>query len=352
MFLSADLHIDPSQITVIKRINSANMLYRLYDILTADIAGKTIEQETFTAISILNQIQMGLVKLNVDNVVRINVDNYDYFFDTEGVQHDLYEAFLTLEKQIHPMESQRFNILELVIEHERDGIKYLIGIKVKRKHKVGEYPIEIKINGAFEDLILTENEDINSLRLKMMPIFKSQNSYDIYLKEKEVKFQTFVHEFENTLSKFIKVDGIKLDYVNKIVRPKILVEGRREIRENKNSEPFFQGFAGIYKYMTYTLYWGTCCTNNNIHIKNVTLCDDYGKDILSIGSTGFNAGEIDILKPQNKFLIPKLDDLKVFSDHEFVVDLEDEIALISTNDDDNILANYIDINLEYDDERK
>lgn len=115
MFLSADLHIDPSQITVIKRINSANMLYRLYDILTADIAGKTIEQETFTAISILNQIQMGLVKLNVDNVVRINVDNYDYFFDTEGVQHDLYEAFLTLEKQIHPMESQRFNILELVI---------------------------------------------------------------------------------------------------------------------------------------------------------------------------------------------------------------------------------------------
>ena len=187
MFLTADLRIDPSQITVIKRISNANMLYRLYDILTVNTASQKVEQETFTAISILNQIQMGLVKLGVDNVVRINVDNYDYFYDTEAKKHDLYEAFLAIEKQLHPLESQRFNLLELVIEHERNDIKYLIDIKVKRKHKIGEYPIEIKVNGAFEDLVLEADESLNNLKMKLKTIFESQKSYEVYLKEKEVK---------------------------------------------------------------------------------------------------------------------------------------------------------------------
>lgn len=349
MFLTADLRIDPSQITVIKRISNANMLYRLYDILTVNTASQKVEQETFTAISILNQIQMGLVKLGVDNVVRINVDNYDYFYDTEAKKHDLYEAFLEIEKKLHPLESQRFNLLELVIEHERNDIKYLIDIKVKRKHRIGEYPIEIKINGAFEDLMLEADESLNNLKMKLKTIFESQKSYEVYLKEKEVKFQSFVNEFERTLSSFIKVDGIKLDFINKIVRPRILIEGRREIRENKHSDPFFQGFAGIYKYMTYSLYWGTCCSNNNIHIKEFTLCDDFGKDILAVGSIGFNSGEFDILKPQTKFDTSSISDLILYDDDDLNEVKEDQRHRQLENDEE-VLTNYVSFNLAFEED--
>jgi hypothetical protein len=349
MFLTADLQIDPSQITVIKRINNDNMLFKLYDILTANVENKSIEQETFTVISILNQIQMGLMRMNVDNVVRINVDNFDYFYDTEGVEHDLFEAFISLEKKIDPMESQRFNLLELVLEHEQDGIKYLIDVKIKRKHKVGEYPINIRINGAFEEMMIENDQDISFLKSKMKPMFEDQNSYDRYVKEKELSFKSFINEFENTLSKFIKVNGIKLEFVNKILRPKLLVEGRREIRENKKADPFFHGFVGINRYMTYTLYWGSCCSNNNIHVKNFTLCDDYGKDIFAIGDTGFNAGELDILKPQNKLSVPSIKDIVVYSDHDFLEEFEKltlKTPLLELNDED-IFINYIDLNLEF-----
>lgn len=351
MFLTAELQIDPSQITVIKRINNDNALFRLYDILTANVENKSIEQETFTVVSILNQIQMGLMRMNVDNVVRINVDSFDYFYDTEGVEHDLFDAFISIEQKIDPMESQRFNMLELVLEHEENGIKYLIDVKIKRKHKVGEFPIEITVDGAFEDLELPADQDISSLKSRMNPIFEDQNSYDRYVKEKELNFKSFVNEFENTLSKFIKVDGIKLEFNNKILRPKILIDGRREIRENKNSDPFFQGFNGISKYMTYTLYWGNFCSVNNIHVKNFTLCDDYGKDIFAIGDTGFNAGEIDILKPQTKFSVPEIEDITVYSDHDFMIELEENNIKVASPDlEEDVLTNYISLNLEFEED--
>lgn len=352
MFLTAILEIDPSQITHIKRINNDNALFKLYDILTANVANKSFEQETFTVVSILNQIQMGLMRLGVDNVIRINVDSYDYFYDTEGKENDLFDAFHSIEQRIDNLESERFNTLELVLEHSELGIKYLIDIKINRKHKIGEFPIDIKINGAFDDLRLERDEDISIVENKMKEIFSSQENYERYIKERRIKFQTFVNEFEHTLSKFIKVDGIKLKFVDKIVRPKILVPGRREIRENNNTEPFFHGFPGINECLTYTLYWGKICSENNIYVKDFTLCDDFGKDIFAIGSEGFDSGEIDILRPQTKFKVPKIDNLIIYEGHDYMLELEENNIILNHHNDleDSVLTNYMSLNLEIDDE--
>ncbi len=352
MFLSAILEIDPSQITHIKRINNDNALFKLYDILTANVVNKSFEHETFTVVSILNQIQMGLMRLGVDNVIRINVDSYDYFYDTEGVENDLFDAFHSIEQKIEPLESKLFNSLELVLEHSEKGIKYLIDIKINRKHKVGEYPINIKINGSFDDLRLERNEDISIVEDKLNEIFSSQDYYERYVKERKLKFQYFVNEFEQTLSKFIKVDGIKLQFHDKIVRPKVLIQGRREIRENGNTEPFFHGFPGISECLTYTLYWGKICSENNIWVKEFTLCDDFGKDIFAIGAEGFNSGSVDILRPQTKFKIPKLDNLIIYKDHDFMLELNEDQIIIDNDKDleDSVLTNYISLNLEIDDE--
>lgn len=352
MFLTANLEIDPSQITKIKRINNYNVLFKLYDMLTANFKNQSFEQETFTVVSILNQIQMGLMRMGVTNVVKINVDNFDYFYDGEGREDDLFEAFHSIEKSIEPIESQLFNKIELVLEHHDNDFKYLIDISIMRKHKVGEFPIKVKINGAFVDLKLEKDEDISLVEGKLSEICSNQDSYDKYTRNKKVVFQKFVREFEHTLSKFIKVDGIVLKFIDKIVRPKILVPGRREIRENKNSELFFHGFHGISKCLTYTLYWGKYCSENSIYIKDFTLCDDFGKDIFAIGKEGFNAGEIDILKPQTKFKVPKLNELIIYSDHDFMVELEEENIVIENINlhDEGVLTNYISLNLELNDE--
>ena len=134
--------------------------------------------------------------------------------------------------------------------------------------------------------------------------------------------------------------------------PDNLKESIREIRENKNSEPFFHGFPGISSYLTYTLYWGKICSEKSIFIKDFTLCDDFGKDIFAIGKEGFNAGEIDILKPQTKFTVPRVNDLVIYSDHDFMFELEENNYILKSDHaaDESVLTNYISLNLEIDDE--
>lgn len=352
MFLTANLEIDPSQITKIKRVNNDNVLFKLYDVLTANINNQSIEQETFTVVSILNQIQMGLMRLGVNNVIKINVDNFNYFYDGEGKEDDLFDAFHSIEQNIEPLESQHFNEIELVLEHLDEDIKYLIDVTIMRKHKVGEFPIKIRINGAFTDLRLEDNEDISVVENKLALICQEQVTYDKYIRAKRMIFQTFVSEFEHTLSKFIKIDGITLKFIDKMVRPKILVPGRREIRENNKSEPFFHGFHGINKCLTYTLYWGKHVSKNSLYVKDFTLCDDFGKDIFAIGKEGFNSGEIDILKPQTKFKISNLNELIIYSGHDYMEEMEEDNITFEKLDapDEGVLTNYISLNLEINDE--
>lgn len=305
MFFLAKIEIDPSQITIIKKIDQESVWSKLADMLTMGSISDRQEQETFTVISILHQIQMGLMRMKVDNVVKISVDDFDYFTDKESKEHDLQIAMDNLEKNIDSVESERFELINLVLEHKDGNMKYVIDIKIKRKHPVGEYPVVIRINGMMMDFMLRENESLDHLKNRMSHVFSSQEDYDNHLQKNEDYFQTFVREFEHNLSKFIRVDGIKIFVTRKLPRPKLIPQLEQAIAFPKSVEPAFVGYPGIDKYLRYSMLWGNECSDNNITCSDFVLVDEHGNDILTFGKVGFNAGETTILNSGGEFNLPQ-----------------------------------------------
>ena len=77
MYLSGKLNINPAQLTEIEKIKPHKAFKKiLYFITGGSIADKR-ELETFTAISILQQLNMVFRSMGITNIVRISQDDID-----------------------------------------------------------------------------------------------------------------------------------------------------------------------------------------------------------------------------------------------------------------------------------
>jgi len=347
MYLWANIEIDPSEITVIKRIDNDQLLGKLLKILTLGLSSDKIEQETFTVVSILQEIQMGLMRIDVNNVIRLAVDDYDYFFDKNANEDDLHHAMYDLETGIEPMESQRFNKIELELEHHDDNIKYLIEIKILRKHKVGEYPIKITINGLFKEFEKRSKESMTKLRERILKLFRNQYDYDSYLHKMQEYFNNFIGELEDSLSNFIKIDGIKKEFNRKIIRPKEVVKNDYVYKIDKSVEPLFHGYPGIDKYMYYCMIWASACYRNDINCSNFMLIDEYGNLILRAGNNGIYAGRNNTMNYEETFEPSKSKDVVYYSGNTFdKILLENNLIEISEDTEEVQVSDFSNIYTE------
>jgi hypothetical protein len=293
MYFTSKIEIDPSQITNIKRIKRDNVLIRLADILSQNVNDSKIELETFTVISILNQIKDGLEKLEIDNIIRLSINGFDFYLDKDEQEHDLDYAISNLDKKIDPIESERFENIVLVLEHYDDDFKYYISIKISRKHKVGEYPIKIVTNGLIRKFY-TEKFDEKHIKDIMRSSFDNQLSFSNLIANYRSKFDIFNSLLHNFLSKFIKVDGVNYKIYQKILRPLFVKGDIRKINFNYNSEPAFHGYPGINKHFTYNLFWMELCRDNEIKCEKFILVDHNGQDALSFDNETVEAASSNI----------------------------------------------------------
>lgn len=347
MYFWANVEIDPSEITVIKRVDNNELLGKLLKILTLGIASDKVEQETFTVISILQEIQMGLMRMGVNNVIRLAVDDYDYFFDDDATEDDLHHAMFNLESEIEPMESQRFNKIELELEHHDDLFKYLFDITIVRKHKVGEYPIKITVNGLFREFEKRPKESISKLRERLLKIFRNQYDYDSFLHKMQEHFNSFMTEFEDSLSKFIKIDGIKKEFTRKIIRPSQVIKNDYKYTYSKETDPALHGYPGVEKYLYYCMIWASACFRNDINCANFLLIDEFGNSILKAGNHGIYAGRNNTMNFEEKFEPSKSKDVIYFSGNTFDdILIENNLIEITEVDEEMQVSDFTHLNTE------
>ena len=129
MYFKGKLEIDPSQVTVYKRVKPTKLFSKLVDFLTFGAVSEKQETETFTAVSIIQQLNVGLRSIDVKNVIRLAVDDYDFYLDEKGQEDDLEQAMFEFKTKVDPIESEYYNTIYLVLEHVGDTIKYLIEIE-------------------------------------------------------------------------------------------------------------------------------------------------------------------------------------------------------------------------------
>ncbi len=328
MYFNGILEIDPSKMTVLKKVKPTKMFAKLVDVLT--FGGKTeqFEHETFTAVNILQQLNMALRALKIKNVIRLAVDDYDFYLDSEGKDDDMKQAMLELETKIDPLESEVFKKIFIVLEHDDDFMKYLIEIDIIREHKPGEYPIKVKVNGLLADFKAKTDETREDIENKMKPIFESQDLYNQYILSRQEYFNRFLDSLAQAIRKYVVVDNVITKTKKEMVRPKQRIDSPDKIRTGSDVSPMYYGYHGIQDMMFYTMMWSMMCHSHHIYVHDTSIVDESGNGIMDVGEEGFDAGASDTLNEDAAFEAPAEGDVSYQEGSDF----DGEIPAETTSD--------------------
>lgn len=290
MYFESKVNIDPSQLTHIEKRPPTKVFRKILHQLTAGVVHDKYERETFTAVSILQQLNRSFLSSQVNNIVRLSHDDLDFYYDTEGKKDDLQEAFDKYDLEIDDSMSKFFEKLVMVLEHEDEDFKYLIEVYINRTHKAGIYPIEMKFSGFIKELKSNSSDDA---KLKMESIFQSQETYNAYKLEKGNRFETFVDSIASEIRKHIKVDDVNIQHSSKLIVPKdkrVLKPGQKRLGETAGD---YYGphehYYGFDDFLIYSMIWSSMCHDHHIHINNMIVEDEFGEPYGEINESGVDA---------------------------------------------------------------
>ena len=291
MYLEATVTVDPSELTKVVPVKPTKIFAKLASVLSGGLGSKQEEHETFTAVAILQQLNIVLRAVGVDDIVRIGKDETIFYEDSEGKRGDFKEALAQFVNRAGHDDLRLFNTLTLVLQHTKDGVDYLIDLRVNRAHTVGEHPIRIAIN-AFPSELNAQGDD-DRVRSEIQRIFRTQEQYDSFTSKYVALVESFVSELEAAFRRHMKVDAVHSSVRTKIVRPNGRVENRKDIPHDRagiSSDPAFYDYHGRDDAFFYAWLWADHCHSHNIHCHDCVLVDESGKELSAIDSAGLEAG--------------------------------------------------------------
>ncbi len=335
MYLVGKIEIDPSQATEIAKVKPTSFFGKLLDVMSFGKASGKVEKETFSALSILEQIYAGLRTSKVDNIIRLAVDDYDFYYDDSGQEADMADAISQFTTKVDPLESELFETLYLVMEHSLAPLKLLIEIRINRKHNVGEYPISIFVNGVIDEYKTSDDTNLTQLKTKLKNVFAEQKEYDDFIDRHKRIFDSFMHQLEYAVRKYIEVDDVRVESKMQVIRPKKKIANKVEIKHNKRSKPAYYGYYGFDDYFFYAWLWGDMMHDYNIYTHSIDVVDEQGNEIAHIGNSGFNAGDSNMLNSDAPFEPVSGSDIEYFQDNEFDDDLQNGGINFENSDSDS-----------------
>ena len=331
MFYTTTIQIDPTQITQIKNVSTDSFFKSLLNLVSLGNKDTKYEQETFTAVSIMQQIKSGLTAAGIDNVIKLAVDNHDYYLDSDNQENDLEFAFSNLKFKIDPLGSKLFENINLVMEYLDSDFKYYIDINIYRKHKINEYPIKIKVIGLFKEFGLNERVSLSGIKQKLEFLFTETEYLNTFVNSKKLEFNKFINNLYYHLGKFIEVDAIKKDTIGCIVRPNSANYTIDEIKNKPIYTKVLDDYLGLYNYSLYLWYWSEMLHKSNINIYNVIIVDEDGNIVVKIGQVGFLTGNYSMLNPNTNFTTVKGTHLKYYGENMYTKTIIESGLLFDEN---------------------
>ncbi len=330
MYFSAKLAIKLDQETILEAVKPTRMFGKLFHYLTVGRTSEKEEHQTFTALSILQQFNIVFRKNGINNIVRLAKDDFDFYFDENGVKDDLQEALDDFELRVDKIESDVFQTLYLVLEHEDQDLRYLLEIDIRRKHKVGESPILILINGVLTDFNAA-NKTPAVVKQKMTEVFEDQEKYDAYLREKKYAFELFISTLEQSIRTHIKLESLDRNIASKMIRPRYPIGSPPQMTQQHSSEPVYHGYYGYSNVFFYAWLWSAMCYDHNIYCHDFTLVDEAGNSMLTVGESGFEGGLLSTLNPEEPFTAPISGDIEYHEGHDYQEEFKSENLITDTS---------------------
>ncbi len=319
MYLSASMTIDPSHLTQLRR-KPTKGFRRFAELLTGNLLSQREEHETFTALSIMQEINIALRSVGVTDVVKFTRDGQVLYEDQYSESSDDVPAALDALSRTRTSQSESFSSLSLLLEHHLNSIAVIIEIKVLRVHAIGVYPIQIAVNGL--DAEMQSASESQTLNDRLDQVFSSQQSYDAYTDSKKVEFAAFIEQLEKAFRSRMQVDTLHRRIYTNIIRPGLTPAGSPG-RSSRNpasnstdtamaggdnsavgSAPMFQRYHRNTDSMMYIWMWSSFMHSNNTHCHDTTIVSESGQPAFSVGEDGFHAGESATLDPEAPFAVP------------------------------------------------
>ena len=132
MYLQARITVDPSAATELVKTKPTKGFGRLAGVLSKGLKSPEEEQETFSALTILQQLFIVLRSLGVNDIVRISKDREILFDDFTGKTDDLKPALEQTIKKLGKQQLQVFDSLTLILLHNTRHQSYLLQLKVQQ----------------------------------------------------------------------------------------------------------------------------------------------------------------------------------------------------------------------------
>ena len=173
MYLNARLTVDPSAVTQLVKTKPTRGFGRLAGALSGGLKSSQQEQETFSALTIIQQLFMVLRSLGINDIVRISKDQEVLFDDVTGKPDDLKPALEQTIKKLGKQRLQVFESLTLVLLHNTQDQTCLLQLQVRRTHAVGEHPLQLVVNAFPREFSAKEGEQ--SVSLKLSEVFHDQS---------------------------------------------------------------------------------------------------------------------------------------------------------------------------------
>ena len=318
MYFSASMTIDPASLNHIRRKPSKGFR-RLAEILTANLLSQKEVHQTFTAISVLQEINMVLRSMGILDAVKFSKDDQVIYDDSQSSSSDDMSEVIDLLSRETNTQSTAFQHLSLLLEHQLESLVVIIEVRVMRVHDPSIFPIQISINGLDPQMQATGGTA--SLEQRLDEVFASQQSYDAYTESKHGEFQQFVDQLEQAFRSRMKLKELHSRVHANVIRPGLTAAAQQnrgltgsdqadsldQDAANRSAQsPMMQRYqgGGMNDSLMYMWLWSSMMHSNNVHCHNTTIVDENGHAAFSVGQEGFLAGQSDTLNPEAPFEAP------------------------------------------------
>ena len=314
MYLQGYITIDPSQLTNLHRVKPTRGFAKIAHILSRGRLSPQEEQETFSALAILQQMNVVLRSLGIDNVIRLSKDDILIYEDTEGKSDDLKHAIEAFGATAQSDEIGLFETIDLLLEHHTHDFAYLIDIGIDRTHHVGEHPIHLNVNAMPRKLAHALNDDQEELSRT----FASQETYDAFIARQKQLFAEFLEVLTSAFKQQMNVDEIFVESRIKIVRPPTRVNDSSAVpsRSEYLHDPVFYDYPDVNSNFAYAWSWADLCYTNDIQCHDCTIVDSAGANVFAIGEEGFQASAGATMNVDEPFCLPEDTNIEYYGEHE------------------------------------
>jgi len=225
---------------------------KIYSLIAGGLT-PTERLQTEVALAILQAVNCKLRAAGVNNLVRLSVDDTDVYLDNQGLQSDLSYAITNFATSMQGQSMKLYNTFLLVLEHDLDGLKYIIDIAIKRRIKEGESPVQVTVSAVINEFQLSEGESEDELKERLKGVISNTESLKAIQKKYQALFSIFTNQLNEQLASISGLEGAPVEVKTQVMVPHS--KDSKKPRYLSRSSSLHQGYCGFDDSTSYLWLW-------------------------------------------------------------------------------------------------